>query len=55
MVEIFTVLFIGIAGVTFTMALLNILKEPKKKCCCPEGSLCEFFEKDTENCLYGEK
>ena len=29
-------------------------KVVEKKCCCPEGSLCEFFEKDTENCLYGE-
>jgi len=23
------------------------------KCDCPQGSLCEFFDKETERCLYG--
>ena len=26
----------------------------KKDCKCPNGSLCEFFEKNSEVCLYGD-
>ena len=25
-----------------------------RSCDCPKGSLCEFFEKEDENCLYGK-
>jgi hypothetical protein len=26
----------------------------KTTCNCPQGSLCEFFEKEDESCLYGQ-
>ena len=33
---------------------LSGLKRERKKCGCPNGSLCEFFNKETETCLYGD-
>lgn len=30
------------------------LKASFNKCCCPKGSLCEFFAEASEKCLYGE-
>jgi len=28
--------------------------EISNKCFCPQGSLCEFFKKEDESCLYGK-